>query len=199
MISQIDAAWMIALHSVTNPALDWAAWLLSTIGWMGACFWVLAAVLWVRGYRLLATQVVIALVLGAIAAEVLKHGFHRVRPSELMPQFVHLPLPSLHDSRWSFPSGHATLAMAAAMAVVFSTHKRWAWLLVLGALLIGWARIYQGMHWPSDVVAGWIIGIIAGLAAVIVSILFENNSLFLKEKNGYASCSRRTTTSLSDI
>jgi undecaprenyl-diphosphatase len=199
MISQIDAAWMVAFHSVTNPVLDWAAWLISTISWAGACWWVLAAVLWVRGYRLLAAQVVVALVIGAVSVEVLKHLLHRLRPSELMPQFLHLALPNLYDSRWSFPSGHSTLAMAAAMAVVFSTHKRSAWLLVIAALLVGWARIYQGVHWPSDVIAGWIIGIIAGLVAVLVSVIFEKNALFSQQKIGYTSRSRRRTTSFSDF
>jgi undecaprenyl-diphosphatase len=178
MISQIDLAWLSALHLFTNPILDWAAWLISTISWMGACFLALAAVLWIKGYRLLAVQIVVAMAVAGFGAEVLKHVVHRVRPSDLLPQFVHLPLPNLHDSHWSFPSGHASLAMAAAMAVVFGTHRSQAWWLVAAAVVVGWSRVYQGVHWPSDVLFGMILGIGAAMISVVFSVVLENYPLF---------------------
>jgi undecaprenyl-diphosphatase len=178
MVSQIDMAWLAALHLFTNPVLDWAAWLISSISWMGACFLVLAAVLWIKGYRLLAVQIVVAMMVAGLGAELLKHVVHRVRPADVLPQFVHLPVPNLHDSHWSFPSGHTTLAMAAAMAVVFGTHRSQSWWLVAVAILVGWARVYQGVHWPSDVLFGMILGIGAAMISVVFSLVLENYPLF---------------------
>ena len=177
-IQQIDDAWMGAFHTATNPALDWAAWILSTCGWLGLCWWVVAAVIWKRGDRLLAAQVALSMVVGGVLAEAVKFAVHRVRPSQVLPQYIHVVLPNLPDTHWSFPSGHAVLAASAAFAILFASHKRYAWWLVAVALLIGWSRIYEGMHWPSDVLAGFCIGIVAAVMAVVARPKLESLSVF---------------------
>jgi membrane-associated phospholipid phosphatase len=180
---QIDAAVLAAVHSYASPLLDWAAWSLSTIGWLGACWWALSVVLWFRGYRWLAAQLVIAMLFAAFGTELLKHFSHRARPSELMPQFVHLPLPNLPDSRWAFPSGHVSLAAAAAMSIVLSHYKKWAWLLIPLALLIGWSRLYQGVHWPTDVLAGLVVGSLAAVVALVVSAVIQKQWVLRNARN----------------
>ncbi|MDB5268601.1 MAG: hypothetical protein JWP58_1641 [Hymenobacter sp.] len=59
----------------------------------------------------------------------------------------------------SFPSGHAMDTAAIATALVLlcwgNRARGWAWLMPLFALAVGWARIYLGVHNPSDVLAGW--------------------------------------------
>jgi undecaprenyl-diphosphatase len=97
---------------------------------------------------------------GILLNGVLKLGFNRPRPSIFVP--------AVHTVSSSFPSGHAMSA-----AIVYSTvaylaarlHKRyWArWLVMTAALflvaLISFSRIYLGVHYPSDVVAGVAIGL----------------------------------------
>jgi undecaprenyl-diphosphatase len=68
----------------------------------------------------------------------------------------------------SFPSDHATVAAAAAVVAALAW-RRWAALFLLGAVLVGMARVYAGIHYPGDVAGGWFIGGAAAVAAWQVS------------------------------
>ena len=72
----------------------------------------------------------------------------------------------------SFPSGHAAIFFAIAMAIYFF-NKKLGIVFFIGAVLIGFARIFTGIHWPSDVLAGAIIGIISGI--IIIKLFFKKH------------------------
>lgn len=64
------------------------------------------------------------------------------------------------ESTFSFPSGHAMGSMTlACVLVLLAWHTRWRWPLLVGAsvfvALVGLSRIYLGVHYPSDILAGW--------------------------------------------
>jgi len=80
-------------------------------------------------------------------------------------EFFRRSCPNLWESlapehTYSFPSGHAmgSMALVAALAVL-AWPTRWRWIAVVGGgvftLLVGFSRVYLGVHYPSDVVAGW--------------------------------------------
>jgi undecaprenyl-diphosphatase len=83
--------------------------------------------------------------------QLLKLLFHRARPAT----FFGLPEPM----SYSFPSGHALVSFAFFGALaVFVSPRRW-WYAIAAALpiaAIGYSRIYLGMHYPSDVLGGWV-------------------------------------------
>jgi undecaprenyl-diphosphatase len=64
----------------------------------------------------------------------------------------------IHGGYNSFPSGHATFFASLALAMFFY-HKKRGWYFLLSALIIGLARIISGVHYPIDIVAGYIIGV----------------------------------------
>jgi undecaprenyl-diphosphatase len=112
-----------------------------------------------------------ASLLSSFASDGLKFAFARVRP-DLVP---HLD----HASSFAFPSGHATSAAVVYLlfAFVVPTKRRGLWLSAGIALtvLTGISRIMLGVHWPSDVVGGWLLGAGFAYAGLAVARKFEGN------------------------
>ena len=80
-----------------------------------------------------------------------------------------IPLVDERDPN-SFPSGHTCAAFAAGMSWVRALPRRW--MRVLSAVLavcMGLSRLYVGVHYPSDVLAGAVIGSLAALAALALA------------------------------
>lgn len=103
-------------------------------------------------------------VIAYLAAELLKFLFHVPRPflvlSNINPLFV--------KTSFSFPSEHATFFMALAFSIFF-LHKKAGYFFMFFALLIGIARIIAGVHFPVDILGGFLLGgIIAYLVAYFV-------------------------------
>jgi len=69
--------------------------------------------------------------------------------------------PLISESGSSFPSGHMAWFFALAVVVWFANRKWGAWFFVLTAVM-GIARVYAGVHWPLDVLAGTVVGLVSG-------------------------------------
>ncbi len=81
------------------------------------------------------------------------------------------------ESEFSFPSGHTTSAMAAMLPCFLYFDKKKSWLFFIAAILMGASRNYVMVHFPSDILAGLIVGAIAGiLAFLIVNFVYKKLS-----------------------
>ena len=98
---------------------------------------------------------------------ILKHIFARPRPWVDCAALV--PLVAEHDPN-SFPSGHTSAAFAFAFAALRALPKRWMKVsAVVVAVLMGLSRLYVGVHYPSDVLAGFVVGDLAALCGWLTS------------------------------
>ncbi len=95
-----------------------------------------------------------------VIAEIIKRLYHHGRPYVIL-NTVNKLISENHDYQ-SFPSGHAAIFFALAMAIYFFNKKLGLWFF-LGAITISVARIFVGVHWPSDVLAGAAIGIVSAI------------------------------------
>ena len=73
---------------------------------------------------------------------------------------------------FSFPSGHTAASFAAAFALLFVKNKLWIPSMIL-ASLIAFSRLYLYVHYPTDVLAGILLGLIVGVAANVICRLAE--------------------------
>ena len=118
-----------------------------------------------RQGRMIVLCAVLLVVCADASATALRSYFQRVRPCQALDG-VRL-LVGCSDS-FSFPSGHATNAFA--LAAFFATYYRQrAVLLFVMAALAGYSRIYVGVHYPTDVLGGAILGVAFGLAVGVSS------------------------------
>lgn len=113
---------------------------------------------------LVASFVFIGVGLPGLFVNLLKRLFGRARPGEFIDtgafQFQHL----FNESNFqSFPSGHATTAIATAFVVGFMA-PRFFRLILLIAVMTGISRIVIGMHYPTDVVSGFVVGTLGAYA-----------------------------------
>lgn len=162
-ILEWDGALLLWLREAcVHPALDGAMRLLSRLGDGGALWITLAAIFLLAGVRKKIWRRRGYLLLFSLAANaifcnlLLKPLFHRTRPYDLLGYAIDIP--ALHDP--SFPSGHTSASFAAATAI-YAMDKRWGILAYLIAGWMGFSRLYLGVHFPLDVLAGALLGTLA--------------------------------------
>jgi len=140
---------------------------ISTVGIVGF--------LWLLGKRWTAVFLAFATLGGALMASGLKMVFSRARP-DVVPHLVHV-------SSTSFPSGHSMMAAVTYLTlggmVMAVVEGRLLKMYVLGlavalSILVGVSRILLGVHYPSDVLAGWTIGLAWSEACWLVHAWLTN-------------------------
>lgn len=122
--------------------------------------------------------VILSILFGALVTNaVLKPLVARARPYADGAGVLHqwwLEAGAAKERDLSFPSGHMTAATAAMSAIFWLGNKRYSWTALLFALVMGFSRLYLVVHYPTDVIAGAIVGFLAGaLAAYLVRRIYK--------------------------
>ena len=146
--------------------------------------------------RRFGTAMCLGLALGALVTNCcLKIIIARARPythtDSIFYQFWQMV--GMHpESDKSFPSGHTTAAFGACVPVFLLGKKNISWTALLFGVLMGLARIYLCVHYPSDVLAGFLVGTLAGCCAVIIAARIPRKWYemdFIKKPKGAHECS----------
>ncbi len=100
---------------------------------------------------------VIAFILSRISSKLYYDPRPFVRNPHIKPLFPHIP-----DN--GFPSDHALLT-GTLTAITYFFSRKYATIMLIPTLIIGWARVYANVHSPIDIAGGWVFGIIGSFAA----------------------------------
>lgn len=165
-----DIAVSHALNMQRGAAPAWLILLMQGISWIGGgvqryiIVTILAIVLWRWWGWGAGLAMGLTTLISAFTSDILKYCFARVRP-DLVPQLD--PITSA-----AFPSGHANNAAVVyilfIMLVPQARHPLWQLAAAVIILLTGISRVMLGVHWPTDVIGGWMLGTSFALGAAAV-------------------------------
>ena len=168
MLGSIDDRAVIWLSTHRFAPLNDFFVALGTVEKLGA-IWVACAVVLGIALRWGVLPTVVLAVMTGVATFIadsvtfgVKDIVHRTRPFDAHPA-IH-PLYVVHSS--SFPAGHAATAFAGAVLLSYVAVRLAPFFLGLAAV-IGFSRVYDGVHYPTDVLAGAAVGVIIGGAAIV--------------------------------
>lgn len=159
-------------NTLRSPLFDPIVLFFTNLGSAGALFILLTALLLVfPRTRRVGLATALALLCSLLFTNlILKNLFQRVRPWEAFDFLRNMVV----ERDTSFPSGHTSAAFAFALAVVRAGPKEWRGsklAVVVLALLMGLSRLYVGAHYPTDVLAGALVGSLAGVTGWYLSTL----------------------------
>jgi undecaprenyl-diphosphatase len=104
---------------------------------------------------------------GALVAlginQLLVHAWHEPRPYDVLS---HIAVLAHRSTDYSFPSDHAVMAGAVAGGLLL-VHRRLGAVALAAALLMAFARVYIGAHWPGDVVVGLVVGVVVVIGGFV--------------------------------
>lgn len=162
--------FLYLLEKIRVPGLNEFMLAITTLGEETALLVIALILFWCvdkrRGYYILSVGL-----LGTIANQFMKLWFRIPRPWVRDPDFTALEQAKEGAGGFSFPSGHTQTAVGVLGGVAVTTRRRWLCALsVFGALLVGFSRMYLGVHTPADVAVGALQSVV--LLAVMYPLIY---------------------------
>jgi undecaprenyl-diphosphatase len=180
LLQNMDESILLFIkNNMHSYIMDKAMVTITSLG-NGGAIWIIIAVLLMinKKYRKISFIVLGALLISAILGEgVLKHVIQRIRPSEdilAINMLITKPL------SYSFPSGHSASSFAGA-AALSKYLKKYAPFFFGLAVLIAFSRLYLYVHYPTDVLAGAILGLICSKISIALPQFITGR----RDKNEY--------------
>jgi len=159
-------------QGMSNAFFDWLMPILrNRFTW--APLYLFIIIFSIKNYKKEGVMMIVALLLNfgisdSVSSNLVKNSVQRLRPCndiELREQMVQRVRCS---GGYSFTSSHATNHFAMAVLLIILFYRRWKhvlWLALLWAISISFAQVYVGVHYPGDILAGALLGILIGLTS----------------------------------
>lgn len=126
---------------------------------------------WKRHWKMVASALISAIISRFIIGFLIRFLWFRQRPF-VAENFI--PLINQNPAEASFPSGHALFYFAVS-TVIYLYNKKAGILFYIASILIVISRVFAGIHWPSDILTGALIGVLIGWLVYKIFKLYEDN------------------------
>ena len=182
MIEHLDQQALLFLNSLNSPFFDQVMYAIS-----GKIIWIplyLAILIYLgikykRKFLIIVLFIILAATLADQISVLIKNLVERLRPCHEpeLQGLVHL-VKGECGGMYSFVSSHATNSFNVALISLLLIKKRWFTIsIILWALVVGYSRIYLGVHYPGDVICGSILGALIGWGIYSLYLLTDNKIL----------------------
>ena len=171
----------ILLWVQENLRFDWLTPIVKFITTLGnaGILWIILSALFLilPKTRKVGIMTSLSLILDLLSVNILiKRIVARTRPYEVIEGLTSLIGP---QSDFSFPSGHTAASFAFATVILLTMPKKFSIPTLILAFLIALSRIYLGVHYPTDILGGIVIGVLCGISAVITVKFIEKKKATL--------------------
>ena len=163
-MTNFEISILLWIQENLRGAMD-GLWIFITKLGNGGGFWIAlgVALLLFNKTRKVGITVLVALIINGLMTNLtLKDLFARPRPFNVNPELLTL-IKKPHS--FSFPSGHTSVSFSGALVLLYMMPKKVGVPAMVLAALIGISRMYVGVHYPTDVLGGIVVGLIASAAA----------------------------------
>jgi undecaprenyl-diphosphatase len=182
MLERLDQQLFLFLNSFNSPFCDQVMHAISgKIIWVPLYLAILVylGVKYKRKFLIILIFIIVAATLSDQASVLVKILVHRLRPcyEPTLQGLVHI-VNGECGGKLSFVSSHATNSFDVALLSLLFIKKRWYSIsIILWALVIGFSRIYLGVHYPGDVICGSLLGALIGWSVYSLYVLTDNKIL----------------------